>query len=204
MYFVFVIFCVLTVIVVNLAFNFSLATAFNLLISFAFVLLPSLFPAIIIRLLPKDWFDYNNNIYKVSEKEKNFLVKIGIRNWKDKIPELGGTAGFKKDSLANGNDILYLKKFISETVYGEVLHICCIIFALLSLLFVPRHLVLTMALPIAIIYSFLNIPSILIQRYNRPRLIKQLTRLERNQKNQTDLTLQESDNRNEEIEHQKV
>lgn len=204
MYFVFVIFCVLSVIVVNLVVNFSLTTALNLLISFAFVLLPSLFVAIAIRLLPKSWFDYNKKIYKVSEKEKNFLVKIGIRKWKDKIPELGGTAGFKKDTLSDGNNVTYLKKFITETIYGEVLHICCIIFALLSLLFVPKAIVFSMALPIAIIYSLLNIPSILIQRYNRPRLIKQLTRLERNQKNNIDLTLQENISENEEIEHQKI
>lgn len=180
MYFAFVIFCVLCVIVANLIIDFSFLTATNLLISFAMVLLPSLFVAIVIRLLPKSWFDFNNRIYFVSEKEKNFLVKIGIRKWKDKIPDLGNTVKFKKSKLVDSKNTDYLKKFITETCYGEILHIFCILSALLSLFFVPRAFVFKMALPIALIYSFLNIPSILIQRYNRPRLVKQLARLERN------------------------
>lgn len=179
MYFAFVIFCILCVIVLNLIFNFALTTLLNLLISFAIVLLPSFFVAVVIRILPKSWFDYNNKIYYVSEKEKNMLVKLGIRSWKDKIPDLGNTVKFKKAKLEDSKNIEYLKKFIQETCYGEMVHKYCILSALLSLFFVPRYLLLPMALPIAIVYSCLNIPSILIQRYNRPRLIKQLTRLER-------------------------
>lgn len=179
MYFCFVIFCVLLIISLNMIFAFSINTAVELLYSFAMVLLPSLFVAVVIRILPKSWFDYNKKRYLVSEKEKNLLVKIGIRKWKDKIPELGGTVKFKKDTLTDTGNILYLKRFILETCYGETLHKFCIVSALLSLLFVPRNLILKMALPVAIIYSLINIPSILIQRYNRPRLIKQLTRLER-------------------------
>lgn len=180
MYLFFVFFCIISIIVINLVLNFSGLTALWLLVSFACVLLPSLFVAIIIRLLPKNWFDYNKKIYHVSEQEKNFLVKLGVRKWKDKIPDLGATVKFKKNELVDSKNIEYLKKFIQETCYGEILHIFCIISALLSLLFFPRNIFLTMALPIAIIYSLINIPSILIQRYNRPRLIKQLKRLERN------------------------
>lgn len=179
MYFCFVILCVILVIALNLIVNFSFATALDLILAFMIVLLPSLFVAIIIRLLPKSWFDYNKIIYHVSEKEKNFLVKIGIRRWKDKIPDLGGIVHFKKSNLVDSQNPKYLKKFITETCYGEMLHIFCIISAFLSLLFVPNQLLLSKALPIALIYSFLNIPSILIQRYNRPRLLKQLKRLER-------------------------
>lgn len=180
MYLFFVFFCIISIIIINLVLNFSGLTALWLLVSFASVLLPSLFVAIIIRLLPKSWFDYNKKIYHVSEKEKNFLVKLGVRKWKDKVPDLGATVKFKKNELVDSKNIEYLKKFIQETCYGEMLHIFCIMSALLSLLFFPRNIFLTMALPIAIIYSMINVPSILIQRYNRPRLIKQLKRLERN------------------------
>ena len=203
MYLFFVFFCIISIIAINLILNFSSLTVLWLFISFASVLLPSLFVAIIIRLLPQSWFDYNKKVYHVSEKEKNFLVKLGVRKWKNKIPDLGSTVNFKKNELKNSKNTEYLKKFIQETCYGEMLHIFCIISALVSLLFVSRNIFLTMALPIAIIYSMINIPSILIQRYNRPRLIKQLKRLERN-RIVLDETKLEKDVCDEEIKQQNV
>ena len=170
MYFFVLFFSIFAIIVFNLIFNFTWQTLLNLLISFAIVLLPSLICAVLIRFLPKSWLDNEHKIFKVSKKERNFYDKINIKKWKDKIPEFGQTVGFKKNKIENPNDPVYLKKFIQETVYGEILHFFCILTALLSLFFVPKHLLLCMALPIAIVYVCYNIPSLIIQRYNRPRL----------------------------------
>lgn len=183
MYFFIMFFCIFSIIGLNLAFNFAWQTLLNLLISFAIVLLPSLIIAVLIRLLPKSWFDNKHKIFKVSKKERHFYEKIKIKIWKDKIPDLGQTANFKKDKLDNTNDPVYLKKFINETIYGECVHILCIISALLSLIFVPKKLLLPMALPIAIVYICYNIPSIIIQRYNRPRLEVVYNRLIKTSKN---------------------
>ncbi len=199
MYFFFIFLAIFAIIGINLILDFSFITALNLLISFAIVLLPSLPLAILIRFMPKSWFDYNKRIYHVTEFEKNFLVKLGIRKWKDKIPDLGNTVKFKKDKLDSSKNIDYLKRFITETCYAEILHIFCIIFAFLSLIFVPKQMLLTMALPVAIIYSLINVPSILIQRYNRPRLIKQLTRLERNKVVLSSQNLEQSESENNEV-----
>ena len=184
MYFGILFFCIFTIIVLNLVFNFAWLTALYILIGFACVLLPSLFVAIIIRMLPRKWFNPNRKIYQVGDKERQFLLKIDIKKWKDKIPEMGQTVNFKKDKLQDANNAEYIQKFLVETCYAESLHISCavlaIIFAFISLLFMPNLFVWTVSLPVAIVYSIYNIPSILIQRYNRPRLKVQLKRLTKN------------------------
>ena len=62
MYFGILFFCIFSIIVANLAVNLSWAMALNLLLGFVIILLPSLFCAIILRILPKKWFNYNNKI----------------------------------------------------------------------------------------------------------------------------------------------
>lgn len=178
LYWIYLFFNLILIIALNLILNFSCATLFWLFVSFAVVLLPSLPIAILIRKLPEKWFDYRNKIFIVSEKETNFYKKIKIRSWKDKIPEAGVTANFRKDHIYHPNDLMYIKRFILETCYSSILHISCIITALL---FSPLGLLWNgfwvMTLPIAIVYSVLNIPSFFIQRYNRPRLIKKYERM---------------------------
>lgn len=184
MYFGVLFLCIFAVIVLNLAFNFAWTTALYILIGFASVLLPSLFAAITIRILPKKWFNPDRKIYNVGDKERQFLLKIGIKKWKDKIPEMGQTVNFKKDKLQDANNPEYIQKFLVETCYAESLHISCavlaVIFAFVSLLFMPNIYFWTVSLPVACVYTIYNIPSILIQRYNRPRLKVQLKHLTKN------------------------
>lgn len=195
-YWIYLFFNIILIIGLNLILNFSYTTLFWLFVSFAVVLLPSLPIAILIRKLPNKWFDYHNKIFIVNEKEITFYKKIKIRNWKDKIPEAGVTANFKKDHIYHPNDPMYIKKFILETCYSSILHISCII---TSLIFSPLGLLwngfLTMTLPIAIVYSVLNIPSFFIQRYNRPRLIKKYERMN-GQEELSDLKIMEQNNVN--------
>ena len=164
----------------NLAFNLSFTTFLYLLLSFAIVLIPSLFVDIIIRLLPRKWFDYHKKIYYVSERESKFYKDIGIRDWKDKIPELGKTVNFSKAKLCDPNNPEYIERFILETCLGSMTHVFCMVSALgFSVFGLLWHGFLTMTLPVAVVYGVMNIPSILIQRYNRPRLIKKLERMTR-------------------------
>lgn len=174
-------FCITAIIVLNLALNFAWITLLLLLTGFALVLLPSLLCAIVIRLLPKKWFNPDNKVYNVSEKERKRLLNLGTKKWKDKIPELGQLVNFKKDKLADSNNPEYVQKFLIETCYSETLHISCIVTALIAMCFMPFGCFWTISFPIAIVYSCYNIPSILIQRYNRPRLKVQLKHLTKNQ-----------------------
>lgn len=75
------------------------------------------------RLLPMSWFSPGKKLFRVSKKEKKFYQIIKIKSWKDKIPELGGFTSFHKNELSSSNDIEYLKRFITESNYGVIIHI---------------------------------------------------------------------------------
>jgi len=141
------------------------------LVVFAFVIaefaIDGLF-AFIVNKLPKKIFNKNSKIFKIYKWERRFYEKIGIKKWKDHIPELGKLGNFSKSKLENPNDNTYVDRFIKECVIGEVVHVCGIIFGF-TVLFYFRF-ALTIGLPVAIINIFLNIPSIMILRYNRPKL----------------------------------
>lgn len=101
--------------------------------------------------------------------EKNFRIK----KWKDKLPD--GTViakrGFDKSRLGK-TDSAALKKFIIETQRAELTHWLLIPPAFLFFLRNPRW-----AGWVMVFYALLvNVPFIMIQRYNRPRLERALIR----------------------------
>ena len=89
------------------------------------------------------------------------------------MPEGGGVfrGGFEKRK-ADTRSINYLETFARETCRAELVH--WVIILLLPLFFVwnPPLGVLIM-LPLVVV---LNLPFIMIQRYNRPRLVKILNK----------------------------
>ena len=182
MYLIVLITSISLVIGLNLIFNFAWMTLLDLLISFAIVLLPSLVCAIVIRLLPKKWFDGYAKVYDVSDREIKFLTKTKIKIWKEKIPNIAKIKYKNAQIEIDPKDPAFIRKLISETCYAESLHISCIITAVIAVLCtIMTKWFLTMTLPIGIVYICFNVPSILVQRFNRPRMKKQLLFLERQQ-----------------------
>ena len=126
--------------------------------------------ALIINKLPDKLFAVNNPLYKVSEAEKNFYKKIKVKNWKDKIWELGGLGGFSKKTLANPDSPVYIEKFIIECNKGVLTHRLSYLIGFLPMFFIQNICALTIALPVAIVNLFLNILPTLALRYNTPKL----------------------------------
>jgi hypothetical protein len=135
--------------------------------------------ALIVRyLLPKRWMDGRLPIWRVHKLERRIYVRLGIRHWKDKIPETGGMlVGFSKKQVAEPKSPAYLLKFLSETCYAECMHFLSVFagFAVIPLSFsallpFSEHL-LFFGLPVAIINAILQILPILVQRYVRPFLL---------------------------------
>lgn len=113
-------------------------------------------------------YNHEKRIFKVEKKETIFYEKLKIKSWKDKIPEMGHTAGFSKKSIQS-TEAKYLRKFLSETCFAEVLHGLAAILPLTALFFFgPRDYYFV--LPILAVNFFLNSLSYIIQRYNRYRL----------------------------------
>lgn len=144
--------------------------------------------AFIVNKLPKKWFNPSLKIFKIHKWERRFYERLGIKKWKDKIPELGKLGNFSKSTLQDPTSVEYIQRFIVECVIGEVVHISGLIFGFI-ILFHPNN-ILNITLPIAIVNLLLNIPSILILRYNRPKLAVVLERNKRLEQRKKEKELQ--------------
>ena len=126
--------------------------------------------AAVCRLLPRQILYSSKKIFRVSGGEKNFYEKIKIRKWKDKLPELGHLTGFRKNKLEDGKNLFYVERFILEAWYGEVVHFVGMFAGLFLLLFPFGKTWTPIAVCVAVINAFLNLPFIFIQRYNTYKL----------------------------------
>lgn len=127
--------------------------------------------AIFVRMFPKKWVNPFNKIYTVHKWESKFYVKLGIRKWKDLIPESGKMlTGFGKREVLDMKDNAYLFKFMEETVYAEVMHLLSAVLGFL-VVFVNLKLWLLVGIPLAIFNFILQILPAMVQRYNRPKLM---------------------------------
>lgn len=127
--------------------------------------------ATIARLMPAKFADHTKKIYQVSAKEKKFYEKLKIRLWKDKIPEIGHFTGFRKNKLADPQSVEYVERFLLESCYGELGHFFSLFLGFTVLLLYPLSDVwFALAIPVAIVNFFLNLPSLLVLRYNSYKL----------------------------------
>lgn len=101
------------------------------------------------------------------EDEGHFYDRIfRIKKWKDILPDGGqiNTYGFEKNKIRK--DIEFVRKFYLETKRAEAIHWGGMMTSFLFLLVHP--------FPVSIVVLgfawILDIPFIMIQRYNRPRL----------------------------------
>ena len=128
--------------------------------------------ATVARLLPAKFADHNKKIYHVSAKEKKFYEKLKIRLWKDKIPEIGHFTGFRKNKLADPQSMEYVDRFLLESCYGELGHFFSLFIGFSVLLLYPISEVwIVLTIPVAIVNFFLNLPSLLVLRYNSYKLV---------------------------------
>ena len=143
--------------------------------------------AFIINKMPDKWFGVDNRAYYVSKKETKLYKKLKVREWKDKVWELGGLGGFSKKELKEPDDPKYIERFIIECNKGVLTHRIAYPIGFLAMLTLPNICALTIALPIAIVNLFLNVLPTIVLRYNTPMLISILKRLKRkNEKKQLD------------------
>ncbi len=129
-----------------------------------------LFASLTRLLLPKNVNPYAK-IFKVHKWETKLYLFLGVRKWKDKIPELGKLlVGFDKSKIANTHDNDLIMKFMQETIYAEVMHSLSAIFSITAL-FTDIKLCFLFSLPMVIASLIINVMPIIIQRYNRPKLM---------------------------------
>ncbi len=145
--------------------------------------------AFIVNKLPSKWFDKSKKCFFVSKKSQNFYEKLKIRKWKDKVWELGGLGGFRKNKLAQPDSPEYIERFIVESNKGIVTHRIAYFVGFLALVVFPLKFALKICLPVAVTNLILNILPVMVLRYNIPKLFvvhKRLTRTKHNKKHQED------------------
>ena len=124
------------------------------------------------RIVPKSWFQENRFPYRCYPAEQKLYRALHIKAWQSKVPDMSrifpALMPAKKltaDTLAN------LQGMIQETCVAEMIHSLLSLTGLACLAIWPGAggIILTL------VYILLgNLPFIMIQRYNRPRLQKLL------------------------------
>ena len=137
--------------------------------------------AIIINKMPDKLFGVDSPLYNVSEAEKTFYRKLKVRSWKDKVWELGGLGGFRKNKLNDPNNPEYIERFIIECNKGVVTHRIGYFVGFLGVFLFPLKYALVIGIPVALVNLFLNILPTMVLRYNTPKLQVVLKRLKRTQ-----------------------
>lgn len=130
------------------------------------------------RFIPKSWINPDIFPYKTCrfENDGRFYEQFGVRKWQTKVLDMSKI--FPKiipQKKINGNLQDSLPLMIKETCIAELIH---------WILFIPVLYCLSLweglgGVIIVTLYELFNIPYIMIQRYNRPRLINTLKRMKR-------------------------
>lgn len=164
------------IILLNMIFSFVWSTALWLLLSFAIVMLPAALFLFVGRPIFKKYFKEDWKFFKINKFEEFVCKATNVKSWKDKIPAIANVDGAKMDKLADPKSIKYLDGFIFESCFAEYLHLTiffwCFVSFLVFLFILPLYVSFRMMLPIALVFAYQNIVSVIIQWYMRPRIIK--------------------------------
>ena len=141
------------------------------LLTISVIIIDLILAGIFCQLFPKKYYNPFKKRFNIFKWEKRFYETIGIKKWKDKIPDLGKLDGFAKRNAGNLNDNKNIMNFMEKTCSGEITHMWSIPFGFLIILLVPINLGLSICLPIAIVNAVLNYLPFVTQRYNRRKLL---------------------------------
>ena len=127
--------------------------------------------AFLVRRLPEKWFQPGLSLYEVSQGERKFYRCLGVKKWKDKVPELGLFTGFHKSHLTAPKDASYLGRFLLESNYGVVIHWVNALFGFL-IMAIPVLGGISYTMPVALVNFVLSLMPAVILRYNTPGLLR--------------------------------
>lgn len=119
------------------------------------------------RLISKHRFDHTKHVFCVGDGEMRFYGSIKIKYWQNKLPDMSRILPrimpAKSMKCDYRNDI---SKMINETCVAGVIHFALCVLGF-GCAFIWRG---AAGIIVSVIYCIGNIPFIMIQRYNRPRL----------------------------------
>lgn len=127
--------------------------------------------------LPRESFFADRFPYRSFAFEKNGSIyrRIGVHKWMDMVPDMSRVMGdMVPKKLRAGMTAEDVRVLIRETCVAEHVHfMLCVVFLCVSRFWVDSTWVFFW-----VIYAVCNLPFIIIQRYNRPMLLRLLARME--------------------------
>lgn len=121
--------------------------------------------------LPRAWFSAERFPYRAAEWENGGKVyeKLGIKRWKDFLPDMSRIMpDMVEKKMTKQNREQGMGVLIAETCVAECVHFWLIILSLGIFVFWRGG----WAVVFWLVYNILgNVPFMIIQRYNRPRLV---------------------------------
>jgi len=124
---------------------------------------------IIGELLPRKWFRHDGPFFRSFPWEKNGAVynKVQVKKWKDRVLDMSKILpGAFKKKMSSFHDAAFSLRLLQETCVAETVHWLLILFSPVFVIFMkPGY-----GAVFCLLYILGNLPFIVIQRYNRPRL----------------------------------
>ena len=138
------------------------------------------------RLLPKSWFHFDRAPFRAFgwEKDGRVYLKIDINRWQNRVPDMsrifpGLMPAKSLDRLPDQQGLL---RMLQETCVAETVHVALCVLGLPCLWLWPS----AGGVIACLVYVLLgNLPFILIQRYNRPRLARMYLRRQKQKEGTT-------------------
>lgn len=123
---------------------------------------------IIGRLLPKGWFHADKFPYKTAAGEQKIYQALRVKSWQSKVPDMSRLfRHIMPAKKMTAETVADIPRMLEETCVAELTHTLLSILGLAILWLWPGW----GGIIVTIIYILLgNVPFIIIQRYNRPRL----------------------------------
>ncbi len=139
---------------------------------FWFLIITGVIAFFVGRLLPKKWFCADRFPYRSFRFEQDGRIydKLRIRKWQNRVLDMSKILPFMMPAKnLTGDYKKRLPRMLQETCVAELIHTLNCFVGLYCLKLYPG----VGGVIISILYIILfNLPFILIQRYNRPRLMR--------------------------------
>ena len=128
--------------------------------------------------MPRRWFDPEKSPWRSFSWEKNGKIyrKLKIHKWKDKLPDASKCCNdMVRKEVSQQPTAEELDLLARETCVAELIHFL-LMFCSIPVVFICPN---AWGWVIFAVYSLSNLPFMMIQRYNRPRLVKMSRHLSR-------------------------
>ena len=131
------------------------------------------------RILPKSWFCGDAFPYRARPGEQKLFRALRVKEWQSKVPDMSRLLpALMPAKKLTAETFADLPRMIQETCVAELIHVLLSVTGLACLAIWPG---VGGAVVTAVYILLGNLPFIIIQRYNRPRLQRLLALQQRKQ-----------------------